>query len=108
MVWRAGGFGGAGKGRTFFSVWFIAFLGPGGSPPGAALLGMARTVFTARVGPDCTSGWLRVGYPPGVEIPRRALLVTRGIYHDHQSGPFAPKKLVHLLVADSRTTHTEF
>src|SRR5712691_4335741 len=31
-------------------------------PPGAALLGMARTVFTARVGPDCTSGWLLVGY----------------------------------------------
>src|SRR5712691_3315108 len=65
MVWRAGGFGGAGKGRTLFSVWFIAFLGPGGSPPGAALLGMARTVFTARVGPDCTSAWLRVGYLRG-------------------------------------------
>src|SRR5712691_7001947 len=65
MVWRAGGFGGAGKGRTFFSVWFIAFLGPGGSPPWAALLGMARTVFTARVGPDSTSGWLRVGYLRG-------------------------------------------
>src|SRR5713101_4740967 len=51
MVWRAGGFGGAGKGRTFFSVWFIAFLGPGGSPPGAAWLGMAGTVFTARLAP---------------------------------------------------------
>src|SRR5712691_7565972 len=59
MAWRAGGFGGAGKGRTLFSVWFIA------SPPGAALLGMARTVFTARVGPDCTSGWLLLGYLRG-------------------------------------------
>src|SRR5712691_11450195 len=28
MVWRAGGFGGAGKRRTLFSVLFIAFLGP--------------------------------------------------------------------------------
>jgi len=65
MVWRAGGCGGAGKGRTFFSVWFIAFLGPGGSPPGAAWLGRARTGFTARVGPDCTSAWLRVGYLRG-------------------------------------------
>src|SRR6266849_9823876 len=65
MMWRAGGFGGAGKGRTFFSVWFIAFLGPGGSPPGAAWLGRARTGFTARVGPDCTSAWLRVGYLRG-------------------------------------------
>src|SRR5712691_3771680 len=65
MVWRAGGCGGAGKGRTFFSVWFIAFLGPGGSPPAAAWLGRARTGFTARVGPDCTSAWLRVGYLRG-------------------------------------------
>src|SRR5712692_5208799 len=42
MIWSAGGFAGAGKGRTFFSfsVLFIAFLGPGGSPPGAALLGL--------------------------------------------------------------------
>src|SRR6266849_255713 len=53
MMLSAGGFAGAGKGRTFFSFWvlFIAFLGPGGSPPGAAVLGRARTVFTARVGP---------------------------------------------------------
>src|SRR5713101_5734566 len=42
MILSAGGFAGAGKGRTFFSfsVFFIAFLGPGGSPPGAALLGL--------------------------------------------------------------------
>src|SRR6266849_10464360 len=97
MVWRAGGFGGAGKGRTLFSVWFIAFLGPGGSPPGAALLGMARTVFTARVRPACTSGWLRVGYLRGpwlASLSAVAAFGTGSCCAPRRSSLSAPRSLV--------------
>src|SRR6266852_8762272 len=91
MVWRAVGFGGAGKGRTFFSVWFIAFLGPGGSPPGAALLGMARTVLSARVGPDCTSGWTPGGLssrPVACQPVRRRCLRRRILLRPSSLLPF--------------------